>query len=261
MKRVPTDGLSPRGRGNRYLYHQLRVFAGLSPRGRGNRAPVCVDHVDKRSIPAWAGEPPVSSPAMSLGMFPVYPRVGGGTWTTAISCSPLPTVYPRVGGGTVSPVYPRVGGGTSGSRMDEIDIGRVYPRVGGGTDSLCNLPHLVQGLSPRGRGNRCRQVPYVFGLSPRGRGNPDPEPPRPKGNLGLSPRGRGNLLRSHGTRSESNTKKVYPRVGGGTHGATDPRTQRRSIPAWAGEPGFPKRCRRKDSLPGGLSPRGRGNQH
>ena len=50
---------------------------GLSPRGRGNLdiAPPLVGH--RRSIPAWAGEPPL--PVFIHRDGAVYPRVGGGT--------------------------------------------------------------------------------------------------------------------------------------------------------------------------------------
>ena len=50
---------------------------GLSPRGRGNHqrgAELCSV---RRSIPAWAGEPPLAD--VGLAGDTVYPRVGGGT--------------------------------------------------------------------------------------------------------------------------------------------------------------------------------------
>ena len=51
--------------------------SGLSPRGRGNQVSVHIHVRGKRSIPAWAGEPP--SGALSGPIIAVYPRVGGGT--------------------------------------------------------------------------------------------------------------------------------------------------------------------------------------
>ena len=53
------------------------VTSGLSPRGRGNRF-LGVGHILLiRSIPAWAGQP---RPGSNTGHYgPVYPRVGGAT--------------------------------------------------------------------------------------------------------------------------------------------------------------------------------------
>ena len=50
---------------------------GLSPRGRGNRRQSLVVCIYTRSIPAWAGEPPLKPEPHFC--FTVYPRVGGGT--------------------------------------------------------------------------------------------------------------------------------------------------------------------------------------
>ena len=55
----------------------VSLSQGLSPRGRGNRmrprSPLSV----LRSIPAWAGEPVAGRPQREIAV--VYPRVGGGT--------------------------------------------------------------------------------------------------------------------------------------------------------------------------------------
>ena len=53
------------------------VEEGLSPRGRGNLLMLPVRFAWRRSIPAWAGEPP-TRPRASFP-YRVYPRVGGGT--------------------------------------------------------------------------------------------------------------------------------------------------------------------------------------
>ena len=50
---------------------------GLSPRGRGNLGLVVALEVRQRSIPAWAGEPMLTT--FASGREWVYPRVGGGT--------------------------------------------------------------------------------------------------------------------------------------------------------------------------------------
>ena len=88
---------------------------GLSPRGRGNHNGADQRAELHRSIPAWAGEPP-----LVLGYYD------------------LAQVYPRVGGGTL--------------RFRWLGSRWVYPRVGGGTSLI--LPMARSGLSPRGRGNR-----------------------------------------------------------------------------------------------------------
>ncbi len=75
----PAQEVYPRvGGGNSPQDRRLQVLFGLSPRGRGKRDPTAPIREVRRSIPAWAGETPVS------------PR----TWATS-------TVYPRVGGGNV----------------------------------------------------------------------------------------------------------------------------------------------------------------
>ena len=50
---------------------------GLSPRGRGNRVELALVPALPGSIPAWAGEPCRTGPCTSAPR--VYPRVGGGT--------------------------------------------------------------------------------------------------------------------------------------------------------------------------------------
>ena len=90
---------------------------GLSPRGRGNPQQRRGGAVERRSIPAWAGEPG-----------PVY-------------LLPLPPT-----------VYPRVGGGTGGSKDDLVNAIGLSPR-GRGNRTLGQVHHFRPGLSPRGRGN------------------------------------------------------------------------------------------------------------
>ena len=113
----------------------------------------------------------------------------------------------------------------------------VYPRVGGGTEVYYIAALGLEGLSPRGRGNR-RWWPAETACRrsiPAWAGEPDPG------------------------RFTATLQEVYPRVGGGTkslaHHVTtlpglSPRGRgnqfgdlwaaktRRSIPAWAGEPAF-----------------------
>ena len=54
-----------------------------------------------------------------------------------------------------------------------LDCNAVYPRVGGGNLISALRPPPFEGLSPRGRGKRSRDVLLRLqarGLSPRGRG-------------------------------------------------------------------------------------------
>ena len=138
-----TAGLSPRGRGKHMVGERppgpsrvyprvgganfivepvLQSFLGLSPRGRGNpwRARTCA--TIRRSIPAWAGQPPV--PPFVQGLIAVYPRVGGAN-------QPLPTLTTKADG--------------------------LSPRGRGKRLAKCPKPDLM-GLSPRGRGNRDNRV-------------------------------------------------------------------------------------------------------
>ena len=69
-----------------------RSGAGPSPRGRGSRMVEHLEFHEPGSIPAWAGEPPVSRG--HDGLLRVHPRVGGGAsdaeLTRAITEGPSP---------------------------------------------------------------------------------------------------------------------------------------------------------------------------
>ena len=71
-------GVYPRvGGGTCPSVSAARPLLGLSPRGRGNLTGAANSGKSTRSIPAWAGEPPVPGNHYPAGR--VYPRVGGGT--------------------------------------------------------------------------------------------------------------------------------------------------------------------------------------
>ena len=72
---------------------QCSTIAGLSPRGRGNRPIATWTAQALRSIPAWAGEPSVG--IQGLRRLGVYPRVGGGTMTFALSPGAIGGLSPR----------------------------------------------------------------------------------------------------------------------------------------------------------------------
>ena len=66
---------------------------GLSPRGRGKPIKRCIDMMQSRSIPAWAGETTDDQPsALSTR---VYPRVGGGNGADMRMPKCMPGLSPR----------------------------------------------------------------------------------------------------------------------------------------------------------------------
>ena len=215
--------------------------SGLSPRGRGNllhggHVPSCVG-----SIPAWAGEP-VSSGKQGLDGR-VYPRVGGGT------LAPLDVLLHRDG------LSPR-GRGNRGTQTTVVNPQRSIPAWAG--EPYRTFPHhQPQTIYPRvggGTAGAGADSPPPGGLSPRGRGNPLQEP-RCRDRIGSIPAWAGE---PEGLQPSHAQTRVYPRVGGGTAAmetTTEPwsglsprgrgnrsrgsptKDPRRSIPAWAGEPG------------------------
>ena len=213
---------------------------GLSPRGRGNLRRRPLRDSTNGSIPAWAGEPPPSTP--HVAGLRVYPRVGGGT-------SAGDPVTPRNGGlsprgrgnPSIRQLYERRSGSIPAWAGEPISLRRpappliLYPRVGGGTDAAGCMPWLFRGLSPRGRGNQSAKELTIdlYRSIPAWAGEP----------MSLS--------------FQTSDSTVYPRVGGGTrcgrhrplrlsglsprgrgnHTNTNPASLLlRSIPAWAGEP-------------------------
>ena len=274
---------------------------GLSPRGRGNRWCGPPHDDATRSIPAWAGEP---AGGTIWGIVQqVYPRVGGGTSRWGSSIHRTEGLSPRGRGNRerTRVLTEQVGSipawaGEPRSAEASASPEPVYPRVGGGTGRLTRAGPCGLGLSPRGRGNRAvrRSGSAVYGSIPAWAGEPTPHGaalPRaavyPRvgggtgcgtapmtGSTGLSPRGRGNLLSPLNLpphersipawageppwpRSPHPHPTVYPRVGGGTSPGPPPHSHTaglsprgrgnhlqahrpgngvRSIPAWAGEP-------------------------
>ena len=172
---------------------------GLSPRGRGNLLTVQGNGSERRSIPAWAGEPRrrpfPSCPSR------VYPRVGGGTRPLPARRAPNAGLSPRGRGnpGWQARIPVRNGSipawaGEPCPSAQARAVCRVYPRVGGGTDMAGILGREGRGLSPRGQGNRGHTEGQrgADGSIPAWAGEP--------------------LVRSGGP----GRSRVYPRVGGGT---------------------------------------------
>ena len=137
-----SQGLSPRGRGNRSLIVAIRASrSGVYPRvGGGTMKPVVAPARGEGSIPAWAGEPTRAS--RTAGRSRVYPRVGGGTTVGRAGCRCSRGLSPRGRGNRRVRCGPgrRFGSipawaGEPMSYDDEVSSNshRVYPRVGGGT--------------------------------------------------------------------------------------------------------------------------------
>ena len=113
---------------------------GLSPRGRGNLLGHGLFRRSNRSIPAWAGEPALTTSTRSRPS--VYPRVGGGTAGRSASRRTIPGLSPRGRGNPRNRRLLRAGEGSipawAGEPVSDSKGGNpveVYPRVGGGTVS------------------------------------------------------------------------------------------------------------------------------
>ena len=276
-------GLSPRVRGNHDLaVHHAAPARGISPRVRGN--PLCrwVLTPGTRSIPACAGEPWTTGPAVAANG--VYPRVCGGTPGVRTAEQPTEGLSPRVRGNRLGETPSAQRRGSIPACAGEPDcasrfqtLNRVYPRVCGGTIAPFVRESRRIGLSPRVRGNPVvvcplrqhkRSIPACAGeprpgkpsiqgiwVYPRVCGGTGPVPDRGRLSQGLSPRVRGN---------RASRWPASPSPG--------------SIPACAGEPSvilmllrpvrvYPRVCGGTVSshivtvLCGGLSPRVRGNPY
>ncbi len=194
--------------------------SGLSPRVRGNRCKPAPPPSGRGSIPACAGEP--VGRLLFRVAHGVYPRVCGGTNHHSSYRHPNGGLSPRVRGNLlVMRAVPSIRGsipacaGEPPSCSSRHDRQRVYPRVCGGTLGALVADELIEGLSPRVRGNHYSPSlnSSSFGSIPACAGEP-----------GTQPR-----LRA--------TRRVYPRVCGGTRsGGPSLHRSGGSIPACAGEP-------------------------
>ena len=135
------------------------VYTGLSPRVRGHpRQPLCCS-AKRGSIPACAGAP-MRLCGRSLSSW-VYPRVCGGTGSSADRSSRIAGLSPRVRGHrrnvghttTSLRSIPACAGAPQRSSRAPAWAG-VYPRVCGGTARVSSSNSLINGLSPRVRGHR-----------------------------------------------------------------------------------------------------------
>ena len=175
---------------------------GLSPRVRGNRHRTPEVPGERRSIPARAGEPSVSSTG-TLTMA-VYPRACGGTDLPPAALKRRLRSIPARAGEPIPPPTSR-------------PATAVYPRACGGTRFPRDCRRASRGLSPRVRGNQGLPGAATWGSIPARAGEPvavmskywhqrsipaRAGEPVLRGLQGLSPRVRGNpvMLRCNGQR-------------------------------------------------------------
>ena len=118
----------------------------------------------------------------------------------------------------------------------------VYPRVGGATPVVNRREPRIAGLSPRGRGNRSRNLPRYtnYGSIPAWAGQPPVQACAIQASLErVYPRVGGATSSTASFPAVSPWSWVYPRVGGATHlprSLQAVQQRKRSIPAWAGQP-------------------------
>ena len=168
---------------------------------RGNHANLDLSDATERSIPACAGEPS-ATPARTTNAR-VYPRVCGGTGWEVLPPLLTQGLSPRVRGNRGRTMrsflavgsIPACAGEPERRASDRLWWG-VYPRVCGGTVRSLRNRLVVQGLSPRVRGNpgHCGHQDCLRGSIPACAGEPGQ------------------------SRRMAPIHKVYPRVCGGTAG-------------------------------------------
>ena len=155
----PGRRVYPRVGGETVIFQGAGTYEqGLSPRGRGNRWAAATQGWSAGSIPAWAGKPERSPRSHATST--VYPRVGGETPHFIGDQASLAGLSPRGRGNpgdSSIPGYfcgsiPAWAGKPSTWRMTRPRC-RVYPRVGGETKAASSMMTRPCGLSPRGRGN------------------------------------------------------------------------------------------------------------
>ena len=228
---------------------------------RGNRSGFACPEFAARSIPAYAGEP-ISHLRNHHIMGGLSPRMRGN----------------RTGAG-IGAIWrwsiPAYAGEPLENRDWQYEV-RVYPRVCGGTGASSSSGFTTSGLSPRMRGNPTA-VGLLLGLAgsiPAYAGEPcTPGPQRQ--NRRVYPRVCGGTL--YDSARQADWQGLSPRMRGNQPPKSHNISNKRSIPAYAGEPPsdmrselqdtvYPRVCggtrdlRRARHAISGLSPRMRGNR-
>ena len=236
--------------------------------------------MQKRSIPASAGEPPSGS--LSRLKSWVYPRECGGTEHSRVAAETVHGLSPRVRGnphasGAEAPYLRSIpaSAGEPSRRGSDMGRMRVYPRECGGTISFMFSALIPTGLSPRVRGNlfHRRYNQHGEGSIPASAGEPGPRSSLPL-TCWVYPRECGGTAAA--VQRAGHIQGLSPRVRGNPPPMTGGSRATRSIPASAGEPGlsrtghrfqgvYPRECGGTQAsvvtleLQVGLSPRVRGN--
>ena len=216
---------------------------GLSPRARGKL------DLDRRtgwihgSIPACAGE--AVNAAVITTPIRVYPRVRGGSGTTLMRNDLVLGLSPRARGKLRNGEYPIAVRGSipacAGEARCPANPSRrrqVYPRVRGGSGEIMTEKQLSTGLSPRARGKptarqsvviASRSIPACAGEASLETGTARPPLVYPRVRGGSTP-----LLLCYSCYSG-----LSPRARGKQHGGRSQQMREGSIPACAGEAGYP----------------------
>ena len=130
---------------------------GLSPPTRGIRLRIALFGALDRSIPAYAGDPPIAGAASNKRQ--VYPRLRGGSECGAHRLQagaglspptrgiPKPILYTRLTKGSI-PAY----AGDPSRLYQCLSPNEVYPRLRGGSSHRCLWRKRQRGLSPPTRG-------------------------------------------------------------------------------------------------------------
>ena len=249
------------------------AVVGLSPRVRGNRDAQQQVSDKTGPIPACAGQPtPSASKSITAR---AYPRVCGATPHIPFELALRTGLSPRVRGNlqnsqdaaSVMGPIPACAGQPGRCYATWLGLG-AYPRVCGATGIWMMADTRPLGLSPRVRGNLCRNtsqkpcrgpIPACAGQPslpafclfdsrayPRVCGATAKHPWRYSSKVGLSPRVRGNPLNRIGTPAEEgpipacagqppwealgmSRRRAYPRVCGATHLEAERRHELRGL--------------------------------
>ena len=234
-------GDDPRVRGGTWSQDAVDfASSGRSPRTRGNRLDGAPLRCARGTIPAYAGEPPYTGQGVSNERDD--PRVRGGTTRGRAFLISGEGRSPRTRGNLLSSFPTSVFRGTipayAGEPLLHFEAVRLRgddPRVRGGTGTPISHSTHSGGRSPRTRGNLepAHFPAIVGGTIPAYAGEPAAHH-HATGFQGDDPRVRG------GTRKQSQVTLMCvgrsPRTRGNLVLAFDRRTDRGTIPAYAGEP-------------------------